>query len=654
MAIQSASAKLYTGIRCWCVDKNISASLSSSFSIGNKNRPIQVSGDIVYPNVLPFKLVKFIIDVETKPSVALANNRYKTYGGGNNVITPGSPRVIDDTNNWKVVSSLVCKFPTYFRIDVEKLQLPEGTTCTVSFEEGWITEGDFKESTHLPSPKVDNFFTFRTPWFGLSFMKSNFTMPNTFRYRIRPAASTMGALFSPSISAKISRKGVIDLQTAFGLVTKIGKKQFFTANAASAFTAIFGNVKIMQLASTNNNLVSSLATDFEIVQDLASTSISASSSMSIEAVRYPGLYQNIAAVSSLTAQGVNKTSGIDFMASSGTLSIQPSIIRRGDALFTAVANTTVIGTQTLAVPRWREIFTSSTVGNYIYPSTDASRLATVNFDGTVRLYDKSGNSYVQNGSTINIGFGLGPQKIDFSRDFSIAAYTDSTSSFTIRTISTGATTTVSRNATTLGIKKSSGGTVIIGYDGNNSTYRYFSSTGSESIFSNMTSSNAPHSIAVSSNSTSGSVMFVGLGQDNNLFLWNNQGAATKQIISCALSYLSVCRISDDGTLFVVSNPTDKTVKVFKRSGTANTTTTLVQTITGTATGFGESMDLTPDGSLLTVGKDYFIRSGDTFIQWRSVDNVNPSYAYDEAFKFAGNTIITAIRNGDTIVYYQYY
>jgi hypothetical protein len=192
MAIQSASAKLYTGIRCWVVDKNISAALTSSFSLGNRNRPAS-GGDTVFANVLVFKLQRAIADLVMTPSVSLTNERYKTYGGGNNVITPGASRVIDNTNNWKVNLSVVCKFPTYFRIDVDKLDLPQGTTCTVSFEEDWIRDGVYLESTKASSAAIGNFFTFRTPWKGASFINSTFTLPNRTALRIKQLASSVSS-----------------------------------------------------------------------------------------------------------------------------------------------------------------------------------------------------------------------------------------------------------------------------------------------------------------------------------------------------------------------------------------------------------------------------------------------------------------------------
>lgn len=62
-----------------------------------------------------------------------------------------------------VESTLRCKFPTYIRIDVDALELPEGTDVSFQLEEGFAIEGNFKESQHSPLPRNDNLFTFRTP-----------------------------------------------------------------------------------------------------------------------------------------------------------------------------------------------------------------------------------------------------------------------------------------------------------------------------------------------------------------------------------------------------------------------------------------------------------------------------------------------------------
>ena len=261
MAILSASAKLYTGIRCWCVDKNISAALTASFSLGNKNRPAS-GGDTVFANVLAFKLRRAIADLVVTPSLSVTNQRYKTYGGGNNVITPGASRVIDNTNNWRVTASVVCKFPTYFRIDVDKLQLPQGTTCTVSFEEDWIRDGVYLESTKASSPAVGNFFTFRTPWQGASFINSAFTLPNRTGLRIKQLNSTLSSPAS-LIAYPIFNPG--KLAALFGGVFFTLPTARKTARGVSSMLSSFAsntiNLRIKQLASTFVTDVATLTSD---------------------------------------------------------------------------------------------------------------------------------------------------------------------------------------------------------------------------------------------------------------------------------------------------------------------------------------------------------------------------------------------------------
>lgn len=233
MAIQTAEAKLYTGIRCWVVDKNISANLTSTFTTGNKNRPIE-SGDTVYPGILAYRLYRTTIDLEMVATINRVDERYKTYGGGNNVITTAG---VDNTRNWKVTSGLVCKFPTYIQIDIEKLGLPEGTDCIVDIEEGWITEGDYPGSTFAPNPEVKNFFTFRTPWYGVGKLvtASSISVP---RFRLRYSSSDVGALFTPNFNARANRVGKIDLDASSSIYAFYGRRRPFGIQMFARFGPI--------------------------------------------------------------------------------------------------------------------------------------------------------------------------------------------------------------------------------------------------------------------------------------------------------------------------------------------------------------------------------------------------------------------------------
>jgi hypothetical protein len=318
MAIITAQAKLYTGIRCLCVDKNISAALSASFSVGNLDIDFPEDGAVVdvnsnvtwtnpktsvtynkvtiYSNIYNWRLRRAVCDMRAVPSISLTDERYKTYGGGNVNITvsdngrvvsvsepdntqivyvgnfigivpesdntdatpptfditiadvedegkitltitnpgknnaqgdtltfdfekfyPGSPAgeftcTVDEitapntllkTGGWTAVSTVSCTFPTYIEIDIEKLGIPEGTTCTLNFDEGWLLEdrgrrlpsGEWEypdASQGALSPEQPNYVTFRTPWYGVGRFTSAFSLPNTV-LRIKQLASSVSS-----------------------------------------------------------------------------------------------------------------------------------------------------------------------------------------------------------------------------------------------------------------------------------------------------------------------------------------------------------------------------------------------------------------------------------------------------------------------------
>ena len=323
MAILTAQAKLYTGIRCLCVDKNISAALSASFSVGNLDIDFPDDGAVVdvnsnvtwtnpktsttynkvqiYNNIYFWRLRRAVCDMRAVPTISLTDERYRTYGGGNVSITvsdngrvisvsqpsntnklyagtfvdiiptssnagatpptflvniveqtvsgndvgvitltitnagknnaqndtltftpskfyPGSPEgeftctiseisapdTLLKTGGWTAVATVSCIFPTYIEIDIEKLGIPEGTTCTLNFDEGWFLED---RGRLLPSgaweypnanqgalsPEQPNYVTFRTPWYGVGRFSSAFSLPSRTVLRIKQLAGSVNA-----------------------------------------------------------------------------------------------------------------------------------------------------------------------------------------------------------------------------------------------------------------------------------------------------------------------------------------------------------------------------------------------------------------------------------------------------------------------------
>jgi hypothetical protein len=137
----------------------------------------------------------------------------------------------------------------------------------VSFEEDWIRDGVYLESTKAPSAAIGNFFTFRTPWKGASFINSTFTLPNRTALRIKQLASSISstasftalAIFNPGKFAALFA-GVSQI------VPNAVKTAVFSGTLQSAFSSISTITRIKQLASDISNGTFSVSLpEFDIV-----------------------------------------------------------------------------------------------------------------------------------------------------------------------------------------------------------------------------------------------------------------------------------------------------------------------------------------------------------------------------------------------------
>lgn len=212
MATITAQAKLQNGWRLLCVDKNITANLTSSFSLGNYNRPIQPEDEYeISPDVLGFKILRTASGPEAIASISLTDERYATYGGGNKigVFNPAQP--------WTMTAGLQCQFPTYVRFDLEALGVPEGTDIILQLEEGFVIEGEYPGTERKPLPKVDNIMAFRTPKKFAVYPTSSTSVAFPLISRTRPFNIDVISLFSPSIQARATLVGVIDLEMFAGV-----------------------------------------------------------------------------------------------------------------------------------------------------------------------------------------------------------------------------------------------------------------------------------------------------------------------------------------------------------------------------------------------------------------------------------------------------
>lgn len=235
MAIVTAQAKLYNGIRLLCVDKNITANLTSTFTVGNFNRPLQPEEEFeISSGILGFKVLRTAAGCEGIAGLNLVDERYKTYGGGNNIITPQGT---DNQPNWKVNSSLSCVFPTYVRFDVEALGAPEGTDIIIQLEEGFVFEGDYPGTERKALPKVDNLIQFRTPKKFVAFPTSQFNLINPGEVR-KSFIIDAGALFTPLTIARANKVGFIE----FDAFTNLAAGITYTVGAFAELKSRFGPI----------------------------------------------------------------------------------------------------------------------------------------------------------------------------------------------------------------------------------------------------------------------------------------------------------------------------------------------------------------------------------------------------------------------------
>jgi surface protein len=178
MATISAEAKLYNSFRLINVDKSARAQLYSQLVIG---------ADVE-------KIVSYVADIESASSVSLTNNRYLTYGGRS---------VMQST------LSLRCIFPMFLRFDLEALGMPQGTDIILQLEEGFLIEGDYPGSGNKALPANLNLMAFRTPKKFASYPNISASLANLI-LRIKPLASDVFTLFSPSFTVVANRVGFIE------------------------------------------------------------------------------------------------------------------------------------------------------------------------------------------------------------------------------------------------------------------------------------------------------------------------------------------------------------------------------------------------------------------------------------------------------------
>lgn len=370
MPIVTFQARLRQGVRLLCVDKNISANLTATFSVGNYDidfpgdPPDQVGGvNVIYPNIYAWRLKRYVADLQVVPGFNLVDQRYKTYGGGNNVITAGP--TIDNTNNWKVRSSLTCSFPTYIEIDIEKLNLPEGTDCIIYFEEGWVLEdrgrqlgsGAYEYPNAIqgnPSPQVDSFVQFRTPkYLSKTLCPSVFTMPAV-PTRIKQLAAnfpqalgtvTFRIRYSPGRFASLFMTNFAITPTARKTVRPSANLLSYVDNGFEAWNPFTGGLINYRLRRTDSNsiITSSLnIPDGWYYKGMAQTNLPSIATLSSNIYVIEGIVANLPAIASFNADvtRIEMTYNYNMVTTMNTINVRP---RRFNIVTSSTASTSIVG-----------------------------------------------------------------------------------------------------------------------------------------------------------------------------------------------------------------------------------------------------------------------------------------------------------------------
>lgn len=623
MAIQSATAKLYTGIRCWCVDKNISANLTASFTTGNKNRPVQVSGDTVYPGILVFRIYRTTADLEMIAGIDLVNERYKTYGGGNNVITPGTPRVIDDTNNSKIVSRLVCKFPTYLRIDVEKLQLPEGTTCIVSFEEGWIIEGDYPGSLFSPSPEIKDFFTFRTPWYGVAMLQPAFSVFHR-TTKIKQLAAefpqalgsiTMRIRYNPGQFASLFMEDFAMATAPVKTVDNVLTLYAFTGGGSEQWNG-FIPIKITPVAINNMSVSSLLTTDFDIVQ-VVDSSVQTTSNLTSEVDKLKGLIDNYQIVSISSIAPVKTAKGraqISTIVSAGAIIGK---LRAFGSTISATASISTTITHIQRTPRWN-LIGSYTVspGAYTIPLSGDDYFVVDPGAGVTAFRRYTGGSLSQDAAGVVVP---SRRAVDVGAGGFWVASNDSNA------VDWGAWGTsqnppIYLDVPAVAVCKTTGSKFAL-YDSSTAYIKIYNTSGTQlTVYDNLNLNvTTPRHMQIQS--LSGAQMFVVVTNSGGVRVMRYGTVWTTNNFS-SLTDANEISISNDGLMLAVSSIDNNKVYILTRSSTS-VGFSLTQTLTATYS----NMYLDPNKQFLFLdGKSYQLFGGN-FVYVRDVGYPTGSGAY---------------------------
>jgi len=239
---------------------------------------------------------------------------------------------------------------THIRIDIAALiarGLPEGTPLTFVMEEDWLREDQNKlpSSLGLSIPRDDSFYTMRTPIYlnATQFTTSNFslTADNT---RLKFGSVSADSAFTPVMTVVATRN--VETELIATITQSTTANYTVGSNTADILSfAVFVRSKptrILQFESDFTTVTTSLTADntrlkFGYLPAVVTSAVSSS------AIRYPGILEDLAVVSTTDCTPIVFSEAGAAIESSGTLSITATRIRPGASTMSTASTQTATG-----------------------------------------------------------------------------------------------------------------------------------------------------------------------------------------------------------------------------------------------------------------------------------------------------------------------
>lgn len=590
MALVTAEARFYNGSILNLADKQTGAGLSTQVTLSCE----------------PFRVIR------------LANQNIRSNASSSSEV--GFAK-LGGVANPRAVSTLRCRFPTYVRIDWDKIYVPEGKNVTIKLEEGFVFEGFFPGSTREPLPANNNLLTFRTP------KRITQNLPAVFNIESIPLrikqlsgdlesqaglivfpiynpgklAALFGGVFTTVPNVTYIANGRSDMFSRFGPVSPAGtpvfdfnfRLRFADSNMFSESEFILPEYDILQVA----------AADFESVTNL-----------SAEAFQFIGIIGNLLTQSNLINNSVKTASGSANLLSEFTKTSTILRIKQTSSNVTSSSSLSANVTNIQRVPRWRfeNQFTITTQQNLgIIPVSANNDFVVTNSGSGVTTFRRY---TFGNLSTDSLGIvATQRRRFDVGNNALLVATDPSAGSGVVvwKTFGGGSNPPLNIAANAVAACKTSGSRFSI-YNNSTARYQFYDTSG--------TLLTGFDSIALNT-STPSFYTFQFIGSNVLLAAFESAGLRIRRWVSgsgwTVQTFSSIngneIYLSSDGLTVVVTNASLNECYRFTRSNVSSDFS-LTQTITDQ---FSRGY-FSPSGDTIFLGDRTYIKQGNNFVYVRNV------------------------------------